>query len=117
MSIGIKIRKLRELKGWTADDLADKLGMSAGGLGKLERGESDIPFSRLEQVAKVFGMKVEELVSFDERMVFQNFGTASDQSFSVNYLTVTEKQQELHEKTLKLVEQVTSLLEKLNNKS
>ena len=89
--------------------MADKLGMSAAGYGKLERDESDIPFSRLEQIAKAFNMKVEDVTSFDEKFVFNNYGSAHDKSFSVNY--ISEKERELYEKTIQLLEDKIKYLE------
>ncbi len=117
MTIGYKIKKLREFKNFTQEDMADKLGMSVGGYGKLERDEADIPFSRLEQIAKVLNMKPEDVVSFDDKVVFNNFGTAQDKSFSVNYQFVSEKERELYEKAIQLLEEkVAYLTEQLNKK-
>jgi len=115
--IGFKIKKIRELKNLTQEYLASQLNMSVQGYGKIERDEVDVPFSRLEQIADVFGLKVEDVVSFDEKHVFNNFGTAHDKSFSVNYQFVSEKERELYEKTIKLLEdKIQYLTEQLNSK-
>ena len=116
-TIGDKIKKIREIKGFTQEAMADKLGMSVAGFGKLERDEADIPFSRLEQIASVYNMKTEDLVCFDERNVFNNYGTAHDKSFSVNYQTISDKERELYEKSIKLLEdKILYLTEQLNKK-
>lgn len=111
MTIGYKIKKIRDLKNFTQEYMADKLGMSVAGYGKLERDEADIPFSRLEQIAKVFNLKVEDVTSFDEKFIFNNYGTAHDKSFSVNYQSVSEKERELYEKTIALLEEKIKFLE------
>jgi transcriptional regulator with XRE-family HTH domain len=102
-TIGSKIKKIREIKGWTQEAMADKVGMSVQGYGKLERDEADIPFSRLEQISTVFNMKPEDLICFDEKNVFNNYGSAHDKSFSVNY-QVSDKERELYERNIKLLE-------------
>jgi transcriptional regulator with XRE-family HTH domain len=116
MSIGHKIKKIRELKGFTQEDMADKLGMSVQGYGKLERDEADIPFSRLEQIAKAFHLKVEDVTSFDEKFVFNNYASnQANQGYIVNY--VNEKERELYEKNIALLEdKVKWLTEQLNKK-
>ena len=109
MTIGHKIKKVRELRNYTQEDIADKLSMSLTGYGKIERDEVDLPFSRLEQISKILGVKVEELVSFDEKNVFNNYGTANDKSFSIIY----EHSSKLYEDKIKLLEDKIVLLEKL----
>jgi len=113
MSIGYKIKKIRELKNFTQDHIADKLNMSLTGYGKIERDEVDLPYSRLEQISKVLGVKVEEIVSFDEKFVFNNYGSAHDKSFSIIY----EYSSKLYEDKIKLLEEKIILLEKLYEKN
>lgn len=48
MSVHEKIRLVRQLKGWSQEDVANKLGMSPNGYGSIERGETDVNLSRLE---------------------------------------------------------------------
>jgi transcriptional regulator with XRE-family HTH domain len=65
-----KIRFLRQAKGWTQEEVADKLKMSQNGYGSIERGETDVNLSRLEQIADLFGIKLSELLGLDEEAVF-----------------------------------------------
>ena len=60
--IGEKIRKIRELKGLKQSNLADKLGMTMNGYGKIERGETTITMERLEQISNALDMKVLDLL-------------------------------------------------------
>lgn len=69
-TIGFKIRKIRELKSLTQEHIANSIGISQAAYSKLERGESEISVERIEELAKVFGHKIEELFSFDERVVY-----------------------------------------------
>ena len=66
--------------------MADKLGMSVTGYGKIERGEVRSNLSRLEQISEVFDMDICELLSFGEndKVYFNN--TVSDSNHSNNFL-------------------------------
>lgn len=55
------LRKFREQKQWTQEELADKLGISKNGYAKIERGESRPSLDRLEQITQVLGIKMAEL--------------------------------------------------------
>ncbi len=67
MSVQEKIRLVREAKGWTQEDAAEKLEMSANGYGDIERGNSDIKLSRLQQIADLFEIKLSELMALNEK--------------------------------------------------
>lgn len=63
MKINEKIRQLREQHQLSQENMADKLGMSVTGYGKIERGEVRSNLSRLEQISEVFDMDICELLS------------------------------------------------------
>ena len=44
------IRKIRELRNYTQEYMADQLGLSVSGYGKIERSDSDINLSRITQI-------------------------------------------------------------------
>ena len=54
---------MRTVKGWSQEETAEKLHMSSNAYGCIERGETHPNLNRLEQIAKTFGVKLEELVS------------------------------------------------------
>ena len=70
MHIGQKIKKLRELKNLTQTHLAQELGVTQSAYSKIELGESEVTFTKLEKISEVLGMKPEEVISFNESMVF-----------------------------------------------
>ena len=86
MRINEKIRQLREQHQLSQENMADKLGMSVTGYGKIERGEVRSNLSRLEQISEVFDMDICELLSFGEndKVYFNN--TVSDSNHSNNVL-------------------------------
>lgn len=57
------------MRNFTQEYMAEELGITQSSYSRLEQGE-DIPFSRIEQIAKVLEIKVEDLINFDEKNVF-----------------------------------------------
>ena len=70
MSIHKKIRLIRETKGLTQEQLAEKLDMSPSAYGDIERGDSDIKLSRLEKIAESLEIKLSELFELSEKGSF-----------------------------------------------
>ncbi len=66
MKVNEKIRILRENNNWSQQQLAERLNMSISGYAKIERGESSLTISKLEQIAEVFGVDILELMSLGE---------------------------------------------------
>ena len=56
VTTGEVIRMLRELKGWTQEQLAEKSGVNAKNISSLENDRIDIGKKRAEQLAKAFGV-------------------------------------------------------------
>ena len=53
---GAVIRTLREMKGWTQEELSRRCGISATNLSMLENGHLDIGKKRAEKIALAFGI-------------------------------------------------------------
>jgi DNA-binding XRE family transcriptional regulator len=70
MPIHEKIRLLRQVRGLTQEEVADKLNLSVNGYGKIERGNCDINLTRLEQIAEVFGVEIVDLLGSTDRYIF-----------------------------------------------
>ncbi|WP_314342536.1 helix-turn-helix transcriptional regulator [Simonsiella muelleri] len=60
-----KIRKIREEKKWSQEELANKLVLSTNGYAKIERGETRLTLSRLFQLAEIFKLDIFELIQGD----------------------------------------------------
>ena len=56
ITTGEVIYMLRELKGWTQDELAERSGISPTNLSLLENNKVDIGKKRAEQLAKAFNV-------------------------------------------------------------
>jgi transcriptional regulator with XRE-family HTH domain len=61
-TIGLRIKKLRELQKLTQEHMAENMKMSVSGYGKIERDEIDIPLSRLKEIAASLKIKVKDLL-------------------------------------------------------
>ncbi|MDC2825599.1 helix-turn-helix domain-containing protein [Rodentibacter pneumotropicus] len=83
MSVNEKIRKIREAKKWSQEQMAEKLNMSLNGYAKIERGESKIYLYKLEQIAHVFGIDIVELMQFDGKNIC--FQINENSYLSTNY--------------------------------
>lgn len=71
--IGQKVRYLRELKKITREQMASKLKISLPGYSKIERDEVDLTIDRANQIANILGITLNELISFDEKYIFNNY--------------------------------------------
>jgi len=70
---------MRTVKNLSQEEMAEKLGISANGYGKIERGETDVQWSRLEQIAEVLGITVKDLLNLNEKTFF-NLNLGRDQN-------------------------------------
>jgi transcriptional regulator with XRE-family HTH domain len=59
------IRKIRELRNYTQEYMADQLGLSVSGYGKIERSDSDINLSRITQIAEILNVSRAVLLEFN----------------------------------------------------
>jgi transcriptional regulator with XRE-family HTH domain len=67
MSVNEKIRSIREAKGLTQEQVAEKAGISSSVYGDIERGENDPKLSKLQKIAEAFEIQLSELVDLTEK--------------------------------------------------
>jgi len=53
--VGLNIRKCREKKNWTQEQLAFEANLHRAYIGHIERGEKNIGIKNLEKIAKTLG--------------------------------------------------------------
>ena len=77
--IGNKIRSLRTLKELSQENVAEMLGISVTAYSKIERGETDVQLSRLNQIAQAFEVSIEEILNFGDKIAqsFNGNGTGN----------------------------------------
>ena len=69
MNINEKIRRIRESKEWSQEQMAERLGMSKNGYAKIERGEVTLNLERLEQIAQILGVGIVDLLQNKDKNV------------------------------------------------
>jgi transcriptional regulator with XRE-family HTH domain len=96
--IGNKLKKLRTDRGWTQENIAEKLCITPASYGYIERGETDLSVCRLIEIVAVFQLTIEEFFGIIEKNVF-NF-TQAHNSECHNYqvsFSASEKKDLEHE--------------------
>ena len=69
MSIHKKIKQARNVKGWTQEEVAEKLNITANAYGAIERGESHPTIPKLQKMCEVFEIELSELLESEETQV------------------------------------------------
>lgn len=112
-TIGRNISIYRKMRGIKATEVAEKLGLKEAAYTRYERGEGAITIEMVKQVAEVLKVDPLHLIAMTPGNFFEN-GNNSPNAFvalnSPHCQAVNEKQLQL---TLKLIESVTALNEKL----
>jgi len=91
MNLGKKIKKLRELKNLTQEFVSSEISMTQSSYSKLESGETDITFSKLEQIAALFELQPEDVIGFNEKMVFNIMHNKKASGLTINQVSLNEK--------------------------
>jgi transcriptional regulator with XRE-family HTH domain len=84
MKIGDKIRRIRDLKGLKQEEVAALLKITPQAYSKVERNETKLDTERLEEIAKIFNMSVDEIQQFDEKNLFFNNMQECKESPTIN---------------------------------
>ena len=84
MKIGDKIKRIRDIKGLKQEDIAALLKITPQAYSKVERNETKLDTDRLEEIAKIFKMSVDEIQQFDERNLFMNNMQECKDSLTIN---------------------------------
>lgn len=82
MKIGDKIRKVRELKNFKQEAVAEKLGMSVTAYGNIERNDSNLTYEKLEEIAAVLEVSVADIINIPEQL---NIHSIVNSSVGFNY--------------------------------
>lgn len=59
--VGINIRKYREKKGWSQEQLAFEADLHRAYIGQIERGEKNIGLINFEKIAKALNIEINDL--------------------------------------------------------
>jgi helix-turn-helix domain-containing protein len=78
-----KIRKMREEKHWSQEEMAGKLNMSINGYAKIERGETRLNLPRLEQISEIFETDILDLIQTGGRGLSYQVGDNNNSDIAV----------------------------------
>ena len=118
MIIAPKIKKIRELKGFSQDYMAEKLGVSQPSYSRIEKNDKEINFRKLTLIAEIFGINPMEMINFSDKNIFNNTnqtgGTANVANIE-NYYAYSKKEKELYETRITHLEKEVEFLRGLVN--
>lgn len=84
------IRKIRELRNYTQEYMADQLGLSVSGYGKIERSDADINLSRITQIAEILNVSRSVLLEFNSDDVLNTLNNESETGTDKRSATITQ---------------------------
>lgn len=97
MNTGNSIKKIRELKNLKQEYVATQLGISQQQYSEIERNKVDIKESRLREIAQILEVKPEDILTFDDRQVFNIF---ENQNSTVNGTFIQNSDQNVTDKLI-----------------
>lgn len=71
-TINNNIRKIRQLRGYSQEYVADKLNLTQGGYGRIERGEVKVKMETLEKLSVIFEIPVWDIQRFHEKEFYKS---------------------------------------------
>lgn len=98
--VSYKLEKIRKLKGYSQEYIANKLGISQNSYGKIERGKTRVNQEKLRAICEVLEVDVKILLNFNPRQ-------------ELTQLTETEGIPSTDAKILHSLEKVAKLYEEL----
>jgi transcriptional regulator with XRE-family HTH domain len=83
-AIGDSIRKIRDIKGYSQEYVAQKLNMSQNNYGRIELGKVKLDVDRLKEIATVLEVDPMDIMNFDERYVFNSISQNQNGGETIN---------------------------------
>jgi len=115
LQLGQKIKKLRELKNFTQSHIASELGITQSAYSKMELGETEVSYSKLTKIAEVLGMAPEEIMTFNEQMIFNVMHNQTGNGFVVNK-GISDNEKKLYEDQIAQLKEEVNYLKKVLDK-
>lgn len=73
IELGKNVRQLRELKGFTQQNLSDAVNISQKTLSRIENGQVSPTFDLLEKICDELKIKINQLLDFNEQNIFNSY--------------------------------------------
>jgi transcriptional regulator with XRE-family HTH domain len=107
-NIGDKIRKVRELKGYSQEYMATQLDVSQRAYSKIENNDIKLDWGRIENISKILEIEPIDLVSFDDNLVFNNC-TQSGKAHIINNNFPEELKKSYEDRIIHLEQEISFL--------
>ena len=109
--LGENVRKIRELKGFSQQNLADEIKVDQKTISRIEKGDLSPKFETLVSISKVLSINISQLLAFNESLIFNNYNQYQQGGNYNAYLnTEIDKVEELYKQLLKEKDEVIELL-------
>jgi len=115
MHLGQKIKKIRELKNLTQSHMAVELGLSQSAYSKIELGETELTYNKLQRIAEILKMTPEEITTFNEQMIFNIMHNQTGNGFVINK-GINDNEKKLYEDQIALLKEEVAYLKKIMDK-
>lgn len=112
---GHKIRQIRELKGYSQEFVASKLGISQRAYSKIETNQTKIDWERITKIAELFEVDPIDMISFDDNLIFNNCNQSGKFETFIN--NMPERLIEQYEKRIDELSQEIQFLRRQIEKS
>lgn len=108
MKLGDNLKKLRESKGYTQQQMADLIHTHRSGYSKMENNQQDISVDALINIAKNFGITVDDVIYFGEKNSVPKEISIEDKKALEQLQLINELDKEEKSILLKLIETFVS---------
>ncbi len=108
MKLGENLKKLRESKGYTQQQMADLIHTHRSGYSKIENNQQEISVDSLVYIAKNFGISVDDIIYFNEKNSIPNEVSVEDKATLEQLQLINELEEEEKTILLKLIETFVS---------
>ncbi len=113
--IGVKIRKVRELKNFRQNYVADKLSISQSTYSDIENGKVIINSERLQEIADILEVTSELIEGFSDQVVFNSCSQSG--YYNTYHINPVEKIDELYNEVINgLKNQIQTLQNNISTK-
>jgi transcriptional regulator with XRE-family HTH domain len=109
-----KIKQIRELKNFTQDYVAQKLGLSTRAYSKIETGETQLTINRLNEISAILEVQPMEVLGFDDKKIFNINNSTGNNGY--NNILYPEKLIQQYEETIQALKEQVQLLKLLHQK-
>ena len=113
MTLGERIRTIRDVKGIKQDELAKHVKWTQQNVSKLERDEIDVTVSKLKEIADILNVSVNDLLS-EDRFVFNISHNTTGNGIVIHHISELGEKLHLAEERNRLLQDKITLLEEKN---